>query len=377
MFTGTAGDAGDGGIGGRAFDLVFFFGSSAAAALVGVGLLLHPAWTVPAWWLFTLLADGPHLFITATRTYLSPDDRRRLGLALWLAPLWLLAGPLALAITKVTGSRGPWDLFLLFAAVWSYHHVIRQHHGVLAIWEHHAGADRFEARASGIFLQGALWAMIVVYLVVSPASRLTLGLPTLPGSGERAFVVAVLIGLGAATLVWLLAVVRHRRRTPARARSWRPIVFALGPVGAFSAFNLFVVGAHEPVLARPPNAEQCFLAVTTVGGLVHSFQYLGIVLATNRRRYQGRGRSALARLGRAPILGYLAVTGASLVGYGLLNGARGVPGVAFFGLESDASRLFLGVYWGLFFMHYQLDQIIWHPSRDPALRVELGLARSS
>ena len=49
MFTGTAGDAGDGGIGGRAFDLVFFFGSSAAAAFVGVGLLLHPAWTVPAW----------------------------------------------------------------------------------------------------------------------------------------------------------------------------------------------------------------------------------------------------------------------------------------------------------------------------------------
>ena len=40
----------------------------------------------------------------------------------------------------------------------------------------------------------------------------------------------------------------------------------------------------------------------------------------------------------------------------------------------DASRLFVGVYWGLFFMHYHLDQLIWHPSRDPELLADLGLA---
>ncbi len=375
MVTGTAEDTRDGWIGGRAFDLAFFFGSSALAALVGVALLLRPAWTVPAWWLFTLLADGPHLLITGTRAYLDPGDRRRLGGALWLAPLWLLVGPLALAAARITGSRGPWDLFLLFAAVWSYYHVIRQHHGLLAIWEHHAGAGRREVRASGLFLQGALWTMTAVYLLVSPASRSTLGLGASPGPAERALIVALLAILGGGTLVWLEALRARARASADPARVLRPMVFALGPVCAFSAFNLFVVGAREPLLARPLNSEQCFLAVTLVGGLVHSLQYLGIVSAANRRRYGGPRRPASlpARLGRAPLLAYLAVMGISIVGYGLLNGARGVPGVALFGLDSDASRLFLGVYWGLFFMHYHLDQLIWHPSRDPALRAELGL----
>jgi hypothetical protein len=43
MLATTAGDPRDGWIGGRAFDLVFFFGSSVFAALVGVALLLRPA----------------------------------------------------------------------------------------------------------------------------------------------------------------------------------------------------------------------------------------------------------------------------------------------------------------------------------------------
>ena len=61
--------------------------------------------------------------------------------------------------------------------------------------------------------------------------------------------------------------------------------------------------------------------------------------------------------------------------YVAINAIRdGVPGVPLF-LEpgSDGARLGLGVYWGVFFHHYYLDQHIWRPSGDPALRVELGL----
>jgi hypothetical protein len=120
------------GVEGQAFELSFLFGSSALGVLVGVALLLRPAWTVPVWWVFTLLVEGPHLLGTLTRTYLDPRDRRRLGPALWLVPLWTLPGPLCVLAARFTGSQVPWDLFLLAAALWSYHHFIRQHFGLLA-----------------------------------------------------------------------------------------------------------------------------------------------------------------------------------------------------------------------------------------------------
>src|SRR5690242_16170768 len=159
-----ASDQREGYIIGRRFDLAFFFAPSLLGVLVGAALLVRPAWTVAAWWLFTLLADGPHLFLTITRTYLDPRDRERIGLTLFLAPLWLLVGPLALLAARIGGSRAPWDLFLLFASVWSYHHTVRQHYGLLALYERRARADRRIARFDGLFLQGALWILGVVYM---------------------------------------------------------------------------------------------------------------------------------------------------------------------------------------------------------------------
>jgi hypothetical protein len=362
-------------VGGRIFDLAFLFGSGALAFLVGVALLLRPGWTALVWWLFTLLADGPHLILTVTRTYLDPRDRGRLGLVLWLVPLWLLLGPLALVVSRVSGSRGPWDLFLLFAAVWSYQHVIRQHYGLLAISERQVVADRWISRLDGLFLQGALWGLTVVFQLVTPASRASLMLPVSLGLVERAVVASLVPVLGVAAIGWLAAQVLRARR----GRRMLPAWFVLGPVCGLYALNLFVVGAREPLLAEPANVEQCFLAVTAVGGLVHGLQYVGIVTAANRRRY-GSAPDApglAAWLGRSPIRAYLVAVGVSIVAYGLLTAARGAPGVAFFGLESDAARLFLGLYWGLFFMHYHLDQIIWHPSKDPSLREDLGLAQAA
>ena len=150
-------------VGGRGFDLAYLFGSSAAGVLVGGALLLRPRWIVPAWWIFTVLADGPHLLITVTRAYVDPRDRRRLGWALWLVPLWILVGPIALGVGRVTGSSAPWTLFLAGAAVWSTYHFIRQHSGLLAICERRAGAGRVTARIDGLFLQGALWTMTFLY----------------------------------------------------------------------------------------------------------------------------------------------------------------------------------------------------------------------
>jgi hypothetical protein len=131
--------ADDGGwIGGRRFDLVFFFGSALAAALVGAVSLAVPSVVVPLFWVFLLLIEGPHLVATWARTYLDPGERaRRRRLLVW-SLAWLLPGLVAWGSARLSGHRAPLDLFLLVATLWSFHHGVRQLHGVLAIYHHHA-----------------------------------------------------------------------------------------------------------------------------------------------------------------------------------------------------------------------------------------------
>lgn len=356
-------------IGGRVFDLVVFFGGSALAVVVGLALLARPAWTVAAWWGFTLLADGPHLVVTLARSYLDPKDRARLGRLLYIVPLWVLVGPLSLLVSKIIGSYGPWQLFLFVALMWSYYHAIRQHYGVMAIYARHDGVDAKTAKFDGFFLQAALWLITALFIFTHPTTRANVGRPAALALPERVVVGVVLAAMIGVGLVWIVRWAGRARR----GASLRPALFLAGPVVGLHAFNLFVVGQREPLVPNAPTPELAFLAVATVGGMVHGIQYVGIVAATNRRRYADKGDGFTARLGRAPVLLYVGAVVISVVAYGLLNGARGAPSLAFFGFETDAARLFLGIYWGLFFAHYHLDQHIWHPSRDPGLREDLGL----
>lgn len=359
-------------IGGRRFDLVFFFGSSAAAALIGLLLVAAPALVVPVWWAWLFFFDGPHLVATWARTYIDADQRRHRGRLLVLSLAFLLPGPIALLAGKAVGSPVPFDLFLLSAAIWSWHHNVRQHYGLLSIYERLAGSSPRVRRIDTLFLQVALYTLFALFLVGHPHNRVVLSLPAeLPRWVARGVLVvgALLAVAGAAYAVSL--VIRSRRGVPVK-----PGLFALLPVLLVTAFGFFVIGAFEPLIPHPTNPEQSFLAVAVVGGIVHGAQYLGIVFAANRRRYAREGaRSIAASLGRSPPLAYGVFVLLSL-GYLGLNAARGTsPGAALYPENSDAARLFLGLYWGLFFHHYYLDQKIWRPHSDPALRLELGLER--
>jgi hypothetical protein len=57
-----------------------------------------------------------------------------------------------------------------------------------------------------------------------------------------------------------------------------------------------------------------------------------------------------------------------------VNLARGVsPWASLTEPGSAGARLFLALYWGVFFHHYFLDQKIWRPHADRVVRAELGL----
>ena len=356
-------------IGGRRYDLAFFFGGSALAAAIGVAFLAAPALVVPVWWAWLLLIDGPHLFATYSRSYVDARDRRKYGALLGWSLLTLVPGLAAWGVLAATGERMAFDLFLLLATLWAYFHAIRQQYGILAIYHRHDATPPAFRRFDAWFLQGSLWAMYGLLLVGHPASREALKLPRELTGASLGAAIAVCAALALTTIVFLASIAVRR----SRGLAVRSALFVLLPVAAAQAFAVFVIGAFEPLMPAPKHIEQVFLAAAVVGGLPHGVQYLGIVFAANRRRYATEN-TVVARFGRRPGLAYLVLVALAL-GYIALNLVReGSPVPAALATGAIPSAGFLAFYWGLFFHHYWLDQYLWRPSKDPGLRAELGLA---
>ncbi len=364
------GQAGTGGwIGGPGFDLCFFFGGGVLAMALGVFALTVPAAVVPLWLLWLWLVEGPHLVATWQRTYFDPQVRRERAGLMWKSLLWMLPGPVMLLASWLLERPEPFLLLLAFAFFWSFHHGVRQHYGVLAIYQRLGAASESARRWDSRLLYGCMWGALALFLLAHPVNRPMLGLPAEAGATDR-LVMAVLLSLLVLALAgWALALVqRWRRGAPVK-----PGLFALTvPVGV-TLFTFFVVGLREPLLPYLVTPEQMFMAATVVGGTLHGVQYLGIVIAASARAKPSDGASLAARMGRAPLFAYVFMVALSLLYLGLnfLRGASplGSPVAP----DSDIAQIFLALYWGLFFHHYWLDQKIWRPSKDARLRAELGL----
>ena len=359
-------------IGGRRFDLFFFFGSALIAVAVGAFALVFPGAVVPLFWAFLVFVEGPHLVGTWGRTYLDATERQRRGRLLVGSLAWLLPGLVACFAAHSLHSRAPIDLFLLFATLWSFHHAIRQLHGILAIYHHHAKSEIVARKYDRYLLHGWLWLAFGLFSLGHPHNRTLFGFPREFPRWLSTTAITLLVALGVTAIAYGIF---RRMRFP--RESMRPLLFLLGPAIGLQCYAMFVVGAFEPLVPRPEDPEQAFLTTTVVGGLVHGFNYFGIISTVGLRRYgQKPDDSIAAFLGKRPLVAYGVFVFVSL-GYLALNAARGVlPGVSPFGRQSLVTDLFLVVYWGIFFHHYYLDQHIWHVRTDDTLRFELGLAKA-
>lgn len=357
-------------IGGKRFDLFFFFGCALIAIAVGALALAVPASVVPLFWCFLLFVEGPHLVATYARTYIDASERRRRARLLVGSLAWLLPGLVACGVAHAVKSRAPIDLLLLFATLWSFHHAIRQLYGVLAIYHHHARSALTARKYDRYLLHGSLWVAFGLFSFGHPHNRDIFGFPKV----FPQWVSMTAIGLLVALVVTVVGYGIFRRvRFP--EESMRPLAFLLGPAIGLECYAMFVVGAFEPLVPRPEDPEQAFLTTTVVGGIVHGLNYLGIIAIVGLRRHgQHTDGSVAAFLGRRPILAYGVFVLVSL-GYLALNAARGVlPGITPFPRQSLLADFFLVLFWGIFFHHYYLDQHIWHVRSDEALRFELGLS---
>jgi hypothetical protein len=365
--------SGHGWISSARYDGVFFFGAALLSISLGVLVLSVPVLLIPLWWLWLGLVDGPHFAATWIRTYLDPHERRTRGPLLLGSLVFWLPGFVALGLNRLLGSPAPFEAFLGFAALWGIHHAVRQHFGIMSIYERLGGASPWARRLDWFFLHGTMWLMFLVYLLFFPWNRTLLGLPAEPSAQEQ-WAIRALAATSAAVVLGYALLLALRWR---RGEAIRPGLFALVVAVGTSAFGYFVVGAFEPLVPNPTNSEQLSFAVVLVGGSLHGLHYLGIIFATGRRRYGRSPENTLAaRLGRAPWIAYGCLVAVSLL-YLVINACRGASPVwAVFPYDSDTARVFLSLYWGGALHHYYLDQKIWHPQRDPVVRRELGLANT-
>lgn len=358
-------------IGGRRFDLFFFFGSALVAVAVGALALAIPASVVPLFWCFLVFVEGPHLVATWARTYIDAAERRRRGRLLVGSLAWLLPGLVMLLAAHGLHSRAPIDIFLLFATLWSFHHAIRQLYGILAIYHHHAQSALVARKYDRWLLHASLWLAFGLFSLGHPQNRSLFGFPRDFPTWLTMTMTGLLVTLGISIVAYGIF-----RRVRFPHESLRPLVFLLGPAIGLECYAMFVVGAFEPLIPRPEDPEQAFATTTVVGGIVHGLNYLGIIAIVGLRRHgQNTDGSVAAFLGKRPLVAYAVFVCVSL-GYLAINAARGVlPGITPFARQGLLADLFLVLYWGIFFHHYYLDQHIWHVRSDETLRFELGLSK--
>jgi hypothetical protein len=358
----------------REFDLSLFFGGAALSLLFLALALVLRAPIVALWWIWLLAFDGPHIGAAFTRTYLDRQEwMRRPGMLAGSLATFLI-GPLALAIGVAAGSDAPFLLFLGFATLYGYYHVVRQHWGFVSLYNARNGArDPGVVRLDQLTLYLGSWLPYVFFVLSHPRARTLIGLSNDPSALERALLWS-LVAAWLATLVRFAAV--HLRK---RSFGEPKVAYLLITVLLHGAIY-FGISRFEPVYGSSNGPDQDFLLISILTVIFHNVQYLGLVWFHNRNRYAASTGHGLAHLvNRSPAFFIAACALFSAVIYfGAACGTGAFPGCAPFVDRRlgpvSWNQIGLSLWWGLAMNHYVLDQKIWRVRGDRELRQNLRLA---
>lgn len=326
------------------------------------------------WWAWILALDGPHIFATLSRTYLDRRERETRRRLLLGSLGWFALGPAMFGVSVAVGQRLPFDLFLAFTNIWAYWHVVRQHYGLMSLYQRkNADTHPLDRRIDSFTLYVGLLAPFVAFACTHPAARRMLGLGAEPG--PEALVAQ------AAWAVTLAVVALFAAR---QVQRWRAGLGVNGPKVLLlaSAIGLSALLFSPPVVGRVE-----FLMVAVVVTAFHNVQYHGIVWFYHRNRYHAPGVDRAA-FGLAPrvsqrFLIYAACGVAFTLlyrglgcGFGAFPGCGAFDGQVLFAGGLALKDLMHGFIWGFALHHYYLDQKIWRVSRDTGLNRDLKLSAS-
>lgn len=356
---------------GSRYDGGWIFGGAALSLAIPVVVAWRPDWLIPLFWAWLVLFDGTHIWATYSRTYIDAQAWRERR-PLLLASLVVFLVPLAAVVAALVGGGSRvLDLFLVLAPGWAYHHVVRQHYGLVSIYDRKAGTGLATHRVNRWCLYLGMWGAYLHFIVTHPYNRLLAGLPppaprALPEAIATWGSLAVVIGAGAVLAGW-----HARERLLDRAASWPAALLTATCLVTYGA-AFAAVAAHEPFLPGARSTIEHFLVVGMMLSVFHNVQYHGVVWRFHRMVYRGETGHGPAGLLNRSILGYVASGLLFAAGYGWLawstadypSPAGGLP-------EPRLVPVAFCLWWGVLFHHYYLDQRIWRPSASPQVRAAL------
>ena len=338
-------------------------------------------------WVFVF--HGPHFWSTLSRTVFDREERQKRGGIYKRSLLWFLVGPVmigaGLLVTDATGRKELTLLFFFLAALWAYHHVVKQHFGFLALYRaKHGEFDRVGFTVQKWYLIATLWIPMLMVLLGElkwleqvPGALWWAsqgGTNTLLSIGNAAKAYGPWL-FGAAQLVFLWSLMRGRAQGHGLNLPLVLLVVASVSLHWVVVTSVLDLPAHE-------RGEGSFghYALVPLVTIYHNIQYHALIWHYNREKY--RGPDAEQRFGLAATLNqnfaiylacgvlYTAVT-IGLEFYDLWplteKDLAGVHG------KAPIALLAVGLIWGFSFMHYWVDSKIWHVREDDELREILGL----
>jgi hypothetical protein len=344
-------------------DLVWFIGSVVSSYLFLIGNLTLVKLGLSVMimtWVWALGFDGPHVFGTISRTYADREERRRHAklfygsfLLFAIGPAMVIAGQLKLLGTEVWGPA-----FFLFASLWAYYHLVKQHYGFMILYKKKnndlAEIDNLIDRA---FLLLGMTYPFVRFLTHSYAAKERIQEMGLRAEGGSVWWFETLV-FSAFVVSLVLFVVRQCQRLYLRQTLDVPKLLLLA---ACMPMHWIVLRFLEPV--QPPTAAA--LAAVATLTIYHNIQYHRIIWFHNRNKYT---RGDAAKYGAASLINKSVW---SYIGFALLFGAAyHIPHYTI--VKPDS--FWMAFIWGGAFTHYYLDSKIWRVRRDQQLNQNLRMA---
>ncbi|MFY9608308.1 MAG: hypothetical protein WAU45_06785 [Blastocatellia bacterium] len=346
-------------------DLVWFIGSVVASYLFLIGNLTLVKLGLSVMiltWIWALGFDGPHVFGTISRTYADREERRKHAKLFYgsfmlfaLGPAMVVAGQFNLLGTDVWG-----PVFFLFASIWAYYHLVKQHYGFMILYKKKnsdlAEIDNLIDRA---FLLLGMTYPFIRFLTHSQAAK-----ERIEGMGLSAEGGAVWWFETPVFWAFFISLVLFVGRQCRRLYSRQPLnVPKLLLLAACLPMHWIVLRCLEPV--QPP-AAAALAAVATLT-IYHNIQYHRIIWFHNRNKYT---RGDASKYGAAAVINKNVW---SYIAFAVLFGAAyHIPHYTIVRPDS----FWMAFIWGGAFTHYYLDSKIWRVRRDQQLNKNLLMAEA-
>jgi hypothetical protein len=379
-------------------DLLLFIGGALTGYIMfflHAGLHLN---MLTVWFIWVVFIDTPHFYSTYLRTYFDKEEFQARKKLLIGSLGWLLVGPAFIGISYVLYTLGvgvykaPFLLFIIFFNLWAYWHVVRQHYGILALYKRkNNDFDNRDTQIDKVLLYGGLIAPFITFAIRHPEARGLFGLSTaFPVYPDAALfsssfmsqlhwehIVVILSVTFMIGISFIFFVRQWQRWRNGQVLNVPKILFFIALIPLYAYIN------YSPAVTTAP-----LIAFTAFVTIYHDVQYHAIVWFYSQNRYHKPGvdkkkyglavklsqNFAIYALAGIAMAALLRVTGSFLDITPGFSPIVMTSEMTLFG-DLSTSALLLSFVIGIPLHHYFVDQFIWRPSKDQALRQDLKIKK--